>query len=174
MRRVNRAWRRYRVSLWYYGEGGINYLRALADVWDNVPEARGWVAKRRAELATSAGQEVDPAPGPIPDRRAEVKMERMENLRTTVAQAIAHGLTWQRNADDADGIHVTVECDGAANSVLAALGLDDLDAAKERVAEGLYESHRLGDLPFYPSPKTRKAIASRCVAYLFATGESGV
>jgi hypothetical protein len=38
-----------RWDAWYTAHG-TGYFQALDDVWDNVPEAREWIAKRKAEL----------------------------------------------------------------------------------------------------------------------------
>lgn len=49
-KRLKRFWRHYRMQQWYFSGPGMAYYRALDDVWDNVPEARAWIAQRRAEL----------------------------------------------------------------------------------------------------------------------------
>lgn len=48
--RLKRLWRQFRMERWLVSDNAFGYFRALDDVWDNVPEARKWIADRREQL----------------------------------------------------------------------------------------------------------------------------
>lgn len=76
-------------------------------------------------------------------------MNRMETMRETVARALWRNnrLDWRPNTYPYERLIEPTQADllRLADAVLAALGLDDLDAAVERAAQGVWDEEQASE-----------------------------